>query len=282
MLKNVKQNNDSYAKNDTFVLGYKMKVNFQKYQGTGNDFVMIDNRSGEYDNLTLLQIRNICDRKFGVGADGLIKINSKKDSDYEVDYYNADGTKSFCGNGARCAVEFARTLGIDKTPAQFVAIDGNHSAEVLNGLIKLKMANVSGFELELGDYVLETGSPHYLRFVDSVAETDIVSFGQSIRFSESYKENGINVNVIEEVDSSKIRIRTYERGVEDETLSCGTGATAAAMAFAVKNELDGELEIQVQVEGGELIVSFIRSGREFESVYLTGPATYVFTGEIHV
>lgn len=259
-----------------------MVVKFHKYQGTGNDFVMVDNRDGKYDHLTLLQIRTICDRRFGVGADGLIKINAVSNLDYEVDYYNADGSKSFCGNGARCAVEFARSLGVEKSTVSFDAIDGEHSAEVTLGLIHLQMADVFGYQSELGDYIFETGSPHYIRFVDSVAESDIVSFGQSIRYSDSYKLEGINVNLVEEVAEDKIRIRTYERGVEDETLSCGTGATAAAMAFAVKNELEGKLSIQVDVEGGELEVSFIRSGNRFENVKLVGPATFVFSGEINV
>lgn len=259
-----------------------MLVKFHKYQGTGNDFVMIDNRSGDYDGLSLSQIQRICDRRFGIGADGLIKINSISNLDYEVDYYNADGSKSFCGNGARCAVEFARTLGVEKSNVVFDAIDGEHSAEINAGLIHLQMADVFGFESELGDYIFETGSPHYIRFVDNVSETDIVSFGQSIRYSDTYKLDGINVNVVEEIATHKIRIRTYERGVEDETLSCGTGATAAAMAFAVKNEMEGKLSVEVQVEGGLLEVSFIRSGNRFEDVRLVGPANFVFSGEIDV
>lgn len=260
-----------------------MRIPFYKYQGTGNDFVMIDNFSGEFDNLSISDIQFLCDRKFGIGADGLIKLNAHDSYDFEMDYYNADGSKSFCGNGARCSVAFARFLGKINSETNFIAIDGEHQAFEKNELIHLKMKNVSNYETIDNDFILHTGSPHYIHFTSQNKTFDIVEFGMQIRYSDRFKKEGINVNSTEIINSHSIDVRTYERGVEDETLSCGTGVTAAALAFAVKTNLQKEQKIQIQTLGGELAVSFERNNMNtFSNIYLIGPAVNVFKGEIDV
>lgn len=260
-----------------------MRIKFHKYQGTGNDFVMIDNLSGEYDNLSIDQIVSICDRRFGVGADGLIKINRHADLDFEVDYYNSDGSKSFCGNGARCSVAFVKSLGLIQTETHFWAIDGAHSATIdTANLILLEMSNVTNISKINSDYILNTGSPHYCQFVDELSNHSIVAIGKNIRYSDQFKQDGINVNLIQSMNEHSISIATYERGVEDETLSCGTGATACAIAFAEYNQLTGAHVIEVQVKGGKLSVSFqVDEQRNYTDVHLIGPAQFVFEGEIN-
>lgn len=260
-----------------------MDLKFEKYQGTGNDFVMIDNRTGKWDALSLERIRQLCDRRFGIGADGLIKIGSKEGFDFEVDYYNSDGSKSFCGNGARCSVAFAHSLGITADKVSFWAIDGAHEAEKKNGLVHLRMQNVADIVAVETDFTLNTGSPHYIRFTEKVDEEDMVGIGKSIRYSADFQREGINVNLVQLIDSGLFRIRTYERGVEDETLSCGTGVTAAALAVSVANNQYGALHYAVQSEGGSLAVSFERTEQNrFRNIWLIGPATHVFSGNTDV
>lgn len=256
-----------------------MEIPFVKYQGAGNDFVMIDNRSGKWDHLSLNCIRTICNRKYGVGADGLIKINASNEHDFEVDYYNPDGSRSFCGNGARCAVAFAKSRGIYTSFVRFNAIDGVHEASQVGGIISLMMNDVNEFAQIADDYELNTGSPHYIRFIDEVEDFPVFKEGGAIRYSESYKEQGINVNFVQIKDKNQLYVLTYERGVEDETLSCGTGVTAAAIAFAVKHQLYGEQLISIQTKGGQLQVTFNRVGEQsFHHIYLIGPALPVFEG----
>ncbi|MFY7989814.1 MAG: diaminopimelate epimerase [Fluviicola sp.] len=256
-----------------------MQVKFFKYQGTGNDFVMLDNRDGRYDALSLDQIVSLCDRRFGVGADGLIKINSKTGFDFEVDYYNADGSKSFCGNGARCAVAFADFLGVTQSEVRFLAIDGEHDAVKKGGLVHLKMNDIDQVDLLDPDLTIFTGSPHYLRFCQNVRNEDIYAFGRSVRYSDWYKAEGINVNLIEQNDPKSFKIRTYERGVEDETLSCGTGVTAAAAAMAIENQLFGEYCFKAETMGGQLEVCLDHfESNKFRNVWLIGPAVQVFEG----
>lgn len=257
-----------------------MDVFFSKYQGTGNDFVMIDNRSGKWDHLSLNSIRAMCDRRFGIGADGLIKLNSIDGYDFEVDYYNSDGSKSFCGNGARCAVAFAKSKGINTAHVKFTAIDGEHEASQVGAIVSLLMNDVSSVEAIGKDYVLNTGSPHYIQFVEAVEDFSVFEEGQKIRYSETYKEQGINVNFVEITGKNELFIRTYERGVENETLSCGTGVTAAALAYAVKEKLEEEQLISIKTRGGQLQVRFNRSGEQaFSEIFLIGPAVKVFEGE---
>lgn len=259
-----------------------MKIHFSKYQGTGNDFVMLDNLSGEYNNLSIAQIQAICNRRFGIGADGLIKINASERLAFEMDYYNADGSKSFCGNGARCAVEFATTLGLKTENVNFEAIDGEHFATRTNQEIRVKMKDVNFIESDGVAFVVQTGSPHFVQFQSQDAKTDIVEFGRKIRYSEKYKANGINVNLVQVLADNSISIETYERGVEDETLSCGTGATACALVqdFLLDKELS---RIDVKVKGGNLAVEFKRIGSgQYEEIFLIGPAKFVFSGTIDV
>ncbi len=259
-----------------------MDLRFVKYQGTGNDFVMIDNRSGEWNDLSVSAIQKLCDRRFGIGADGLIKINSISGFDFEVDYYNSDGSKSFCGNGARCSVAFAHELGITADSVSFMAIDGGHEAVKKDGLVYLKMNNVSEIDTSQNEFVLNTGSPHFIHFTENVADFDIVAYGKQIRYSDKYKQEGINVNAIHQLDEHSFEIRTYERGVEDETLSCGTGVTAAALALGAKNGIEGDFEYQVKSQGGDLSVKFTNTNSVFTNIWLIGPAVSVYKGEVNV
>ena len=260
-----------------------MKISFSKYQGTGNDFVMLDNLNGQYDSLTIPQIQLICDRRFGVGSDGLIKINSHNSSDFEVEYFNSDGSKSFCGNGARCSVAFAETLGVNVSDTSFLGIDGLHKASKNQDVISLEMGDVSEITKIENDFVIYTGSPHYIRFIDAINDLDIVQFGKKVRYSEEFKNEGINVNLVEIVDANNLIVNTYERGVEDETLSCGTGVTACVLAFAYQTQLLGEHKVSVKVKGGNLSVFFNQETLgKFTTIHLIGPGEFVFSGEINV
>ncbi len=260
-----------------------MKIYFSKYQGTGNDFVMLDNLNGDYDGLTIEQIQKACDRRFGIGADGLIKINRSDKADFEVDYYNSDGSKSFCGNGARSAVAFAETLGINVQNTTFDAIDGLHTASKTSEIVALEMKDVTSIEKLDSDYILNTGSPHYIQFIEDIQSKDIVQFGKEIRYSDRFKADGINVNLVQSNSQFDLIVNTYERGVEDETLSCGTGVTAAVLAFALNSGLNNQNTVNVKVKGGNLKVSFNRINHsEFKSIQLIGPAEFVFKGEMNV
>lgn len=254
-------------------------IHFEKYQGTGNDFVMLDNRKGEFANLTIDSIKKLCDRRFGIGADGLIWVQNHAEYDFEMRYYNADGSRSFCGNGARCAVKFSKSLGLFNDSAKFLAIDGVHEAQHNEGIVHLKMNEVNKVETEGDAYIIYTGSPHYLKFVDSLKDIDIVELGKSIRYSDKFQKEGINVNAVCK-NNNGISLLTYERGVEDETLSCGTGATAAALALIFSEQKIGNFEIPVKVKGGNLSISGVFDGKTFTNVYLSGPAEKVFDGTI--
>lgn len=258
-----------------------MKLNFFKYQGTGNDFVILDNRDSNLQ-LSTKQINHICDRKFGIGADGLMLLNTSEGYDFEMKYFNADGhMSSMCGNGGRCMVRFAYNAGIHKDEFSFMAVDGLHKAVIdNNGWINLQMNNVDEISMVHSDSVLNTGSPHYVKQVNNIYDYDVDKVGREIRYSSEFKEEGINVNFVE-VEEKKIYVRTYERGVEGETLSCGTGVTAAALVFA-HNE-NGFNRVEVQTPGGHLAVEFIKTGESsFENIWLCGPAEYVFEGVIEI
>jgi diaminopimelate epimerase len=258
-----------------------MILNFHKFQGTGNDFIMVDNFSGKYDNLSVDLVRKLCDRRFGIGADGLIVLHRKEGYDFEMDYFNSDGSKSFCGNGARCSVAFAFTLGLEKEHFQFWAIDGAHEAFLEGENIGVKMKNCE-FPIQVGDdYFLDTGSPHYLVFQDNLTHDKVMELGRKIRYSETYKLNGVNVNLIKAENERELSIATYERGVENETLSCGTGATACALLHA---HLSGQFknEIFVNVKGGKLSIRFEKTQDRFENIWLIGPAKMTFRGEATV
>ncbi|NBR15844.1 MAG: diaminopimelate epimerase [Crocinitomicaceae bacterium] len=259
-----------------------MKVKFSKYEGTGNDFLLLDNLAGKYNELSITQIQKMCQRRFGIGADGLIKINASEKGAFEMDYYNADGSKSFCGNGARCAVEFAGSLGISVENVSFDAIDGLHTAFASKMNVRLKIIDVIEIQQDGTAYVLYTGSPHYVQYDEDLSTKHIISLGRSVRFSPTYNQEGINVNLVKVASPNEISIATYERGVEDETLSCGTGATACAIVqdFLSETPLN---EVIVKVKGGELKVQFERFSKGiYREIYLSGPATFVYSGEIDV
>lgn len=263
-----------------------MEIPFYKYQGTGNDFVIIDNRAHQYLNRADHKIvKRLCDRKFGVGADGLMLLQNSPDYDFEMVYFNADGYEgSMCGNGGRCIVAFAHFLGAIEEECRFIAVDGPHDAKVLSdGWVELKMVDVAEVEKGEGFYFLDTGSPHYVAFAPDVAEIDVVEEGRAIRYSDRFKVEGTNVNFVQE-DVDQLIVATYERGVEDETLSCGTGVTAAALAASLQAgkemEVDGVTDIQAK--GGKLQIKFTKTGNGFENVWLCGPATQVFQGTISI
>jgi diaminopimelate epimerase len=260
-----------------------MKISFQKYQGTGNDFVILDNRTKD-SSLTASHIRHICDRRFGVGGDGLMLLNEKEGYDFEMKYYNADGRESsMCGNGGRCLVKFAYELGIHKNVYHFVASDGLHEAEIdTDGTVSLRMQDVNRVAKFHGDFILNTGSPHYIKMVNDVMNVDVFKKGRDIRYSKEFEQEGINVNFVEHLsDDDKILVRTYERGVEDETWSCGTGVTAAAL-ICYHNE-NGFNDVQVKTLGGTLTVEFDRmDDNHYTNIWLSGPAEKVFEGSIEL
>lgn len=260
-----------------------MKIPFYKYQGTGNDFIIIDDRNGLYSGLTTEQIAKLCDRRFGIGADGLILLQVQDNYDFKMQYFNADGKEStLCGNGGRCIVKFAFDQSIISGNTRFVAIDGPHDAIVESNIVKLKMNDVNSIK-QIDDYfILNTGSPHYVTFVEDAAETNVFFEGKKIRNSEPFKEQGINVNFVEH-QPEKITVRTYERGVENETYSCGTGVVAAAIVNTLTHSQDnGTYHVAVNTLGGKLSVDVNKQDQSFTNIWLNGPANFVFKGEIEI
>lgn len=257
---------------------YMQRFHFFKYQGTGNDFIMIDNREKLFPKADLELISRLCDRKFGIGADGVILIEEDAEVDFEMIYYNPDGSQSLCGNGSRCAVMFANQLGLIEQKTLFRAIDGLHEAFISNERVHLLMHDVEGFEKIDDAFLIDTGSPHYVKYVSDLATKDMVSEGRKVRYSERFSADGVNVNLIEPVEDG-LSIRTYERGVEGETLSCGTGCTAAALAYGLEKDIES---VTLHAMGGDLEVSFKKVNGGFEDIYLIGPAQHVFEGEIEV
>lgn len=258
-----------------------MKIEFYKYQGTGNDFVILDNRENKYNDLTAKQLKLICHRRFGIGADGLMLLNKKDGYDFEMVYYNADGNpSSMCGNGGRCLVQFAYHQGLHKSTYHFIATDGEHLADIgIDYIVRLKMQDVHMVEYHSNHAVLNTGSPHFVKFANNVAEIDVIETGREIRHSKQFEKEGINVNFVESVDEDGIFVRTYERGVEDETMSCGTGVTASALMSAHNEK--GFNRVEVKTPGGHLSVEFEKiDENNFENIWLCGPAELVYKGEI--
>ncbi|SEA00558.1 diaminopimelate epimerase [Psychroflexus halocasei] len=259
-----------------------MKLNFNKYQGAGNDFIMINNRESVYE-FDSKSVQFLCDRRFGIGADGLILLENSEQSqvDFKMKYYNADGYEStMCGNGGRCIVAFAKKLGLIKESCVFEAIDGLHEAYFEKDLVLLKMSDVGEIKQTEDFFYLNTGSPHHIVFVDDISEIDIKKKGADIRYSSAYEsQNGTNVNFIQK-KGNQLLIRTYERGVEDETLACGTGVTATAIASFINYE-NLRKPIEVKAVGGDLSVDFnMKNTQTFEDIWLKGPAEFVFKGEI--
>ena len=251
---------------------------FFKYHGTGNDFIMIDNRQSKV-SLSTQEIEQACHRRFGVGADGLIMIENSEGYDFRMKYYNSDGREgSMCGNGGRCAVQFASDLGIFEEKTTFIAVDGPHDSAIHDGLVSLKMIDVSIISDEEEGYFLNTGSPHLIVFVENIEKIDVKTVGSAIRYSEKWiARGGVNVNFTEISNPDQIKVRTYERGVEDETYSCGTGVTAAAIvSHFVKNTSE---IVNINTLGGQLKVSFNKSNlSDFSNIHLIGPAKFVFKG----
>jgi len=253
-----------------------MTIDFYKYQATGNDFVMIDNRNGKYA-FSNEQISALCHRKFGIGADGLILIQQHDTCDFEMIYYNPDGSQSLCGNGSRCAVKFAYFLGLIDKKTTFVAFDGEHAGEILpNDWVKLKMKDVQNVRLMSDGIFIDTGSPHLVKFVVNLKNYKVYQEGKMIRNGGLFKSEGVNVNFVEALPDNQIFVRTYERGVEDETMSCGTGVTAAAVASIQKGY---NSPVRIKTLGGNLEVEFnSNSNNYYSKVHLIGPAEEVFKG----
>lgn len=257
-------------------------IPFFKYQGTGNDFVMIDQRQKKYiRKKDTALIKRLCDRRFGIGADGLILLQNKKGYDFQMIYFNADGKEStMCGNGGRCIAAFAQHLGIIKSKCRFLAIDGDHEALIKkDSWVELKMSNVENIEVGEDYFLMDTGSPHYIVFVEDIDDIDVFENGQAIRYSQRFRKEGVNVNFVEQTKKNII-VATYERGVEAETLSCGTGVTAAAIAHYLKKPNRRKKQnIPIQSKGGQLAVRFEPKGKNgAEEVWLCGKAEQVFEG----
>ena len=270
-----------------------MKITFTKYQGTGNDFVIVNAYVLDELNLDIHQIRQICERKYGVGSDGLIIIKKSEKTHFKMDFYNPDGSQSFCGNGSRCAVHFAFASSIiDENSCSFEAIDGIHKAYVCQDEVKIEMSHVGVIEKintsimkdSRGEsYIVDTGSPHFVSYVKNKEELNsIIDYGKKIRYSDVFNDKGVNVNLIHSEDSNRIQIRTYERGVEDETFSCGTGATACALIHSSRFNSNQNI-IDIETRGGALKVSFdkMKEGH-FTNVYLIGPVKQIFHGQIEI
>lgn len=261
-----------------------MQIHFYKYQGTGNDFILIDNRDQLIGNLTSSKVAQWCSRKFGIGADGLILLQNKEGFDFEMVYYNADGRiSSMCGNGARCITAFAHFLGITKQQkAYFLAADGSHHAVVKSSnYIELKMTDVAPVNYKPEAMFLDTGSPHHIEFIEQIKDFDVYTNGKAIRYNDTYKKEGTNVNFVEVLNQHYINVATYERGVEDETLSCGTGATAAALAYHLEfSKHHPPSPVRIKTKGGQLMVRFQYQNNFFQDIWLCGPAVQVFKGTI--
>lgn len=257
-------------------------IEFYKYQGTGNDFVMIDNRNLSFEKNTET-VAQLCDRRFGIGGDGLILLENddeNPENDFKMVYYNSDGNEStMCGNGGRCLVAFAHFLDIFEDKCRFNAIDGIHEAEIENGIVKLKMIDVETISKDGDNCVLNTGSPHFVQYIEDIENFDVYHNGYAIRNSETYKKEGINVNFVEPISDDEIFVRTYERGVEDETYSCGTGVTASALTFMANHNLNS---VKVKTLGGNLKVYAEKNSEGFKNVWLEGPAKQVFKGKINI
>lgn len=255
-----------------------MLFSFVKYQGTGNDFVLIDNREANFPIANHEAIAQLCHRNFGIGADGFICIESADSADFYMRYFNADGFEgSLCGNGSRCAIHYAKTLGLTTENVVFAAADGVHHAQFINNEIALELHDVSQWERRENAIFLNTGSPHHMVFVDDVDAVDVARVGQEIAHGAPYFSEGTNVNFVQQLSADKIKVRTYERGVEAETLSCGTGVTAAALAIHISEKSTLE-KIYIQTRGGKLSVSFSPTQKGYTSIILQGPAAPVFTG----
>ncbi|MBD3582722.1 diaminopimelate epimerase [Flavobacterium selenitireducens] len=255
-----------------------MEIRFSKYQGTGNDFVVVDNRGLTFPKNDTGLVAHLCDRRFGIGGDGLLLLENDPDYDFRMVYYNSDGNPgSMCGNGGRCLVAFARNLDVVGETARFIASDGPHFANLFDDIISLQMKDVASVNVEDGYTFLDTGSPHHIEMVEDLENFDVFGRGSQIRYGSLYGQKGSNVNFVKAEADGSFSMRTYERGVEDETLSCGTGATAVAIAMYKTGKTASD-RIRLNVKGGQLEVSFAEKNGVFTNVFLNGPAKSVFEG----
>jgi len=260
-----------------------MKIKFQKYQGTGNDFIIINNNTLSFPDKNKDLIKRLCDKKFGIGSDGLILINPSAKTDFEMLYFNSDGNLgSMCGNGARCSVKFAQNQKIIKNNTIFNAYDGKHSAEIIDNNVFLSMKNVNNIKSYNKDLFIDTGSPHYIKIVGDLENYDVYKEGKKIRNNSRFNNNGgVNVNFVQVISNSEFSVRTFERGVENETLSCGTGAIAVALAmYHLKQTFFKRLTINSK--GGILNVEFKSKKSRFENIFLSGNVEMVFKGQIDI
>jgi len=261
-----------------------VKITFYKYQGAGNDFILIDNREAGIDHRQPALIAHLCDRRFGIGGDGMMFLQNHEGFDFEMIYYNADGNpSSMCGNGGRCIVASAKFLGAIDNETDFLAVDGPHHAKILasGDWVSLRMIDVDSISMDNSDYVLDTGSPHYVQLVKNLDNKNVYQDGYAIRNNGTYKAKGINVNFVEPMTGGYF-VRTFERGVEDETYACGTGVTAVALAMAKHHNQTGSINTPVKVLGGNLNIRFDYDGKKFTNIYLEGPAKQVFKGEVEI
>ena len=260
-----------------------MMLTFYKYEGTGNDFVMIDNRTEFFPKANVQLIERLCDRRFGIGADGLILLETHPQYDFKMVYYNSDGNESsMCGNGGRCLVAFAKQMGVISDTAKFEAVDGYHFATIdSENNVSLQMKDVDAIKNETNYTFLNTGSPHHVELISDLEKLDVKSEGSKIRYSDLYGSAGSNVNFVNQIANDIFAVRTYERGVEDETLSCGTGATAVAIAMHQTGKTKNKT-IAIKVQGGKLKVNFEENNGNYTKVFLIGPATFVFEGKIKI
>jgi diaminopimelate epimerase len=258
-----------------------MTITFNKYQGTGNDFIIIDNRKGFFNTNDTRLVNKLCDRRFGIGADGLMLISNHPEYDFEMKYYNSDGKEgTMCGNGGRCAAAFAFKTGIAGKSQKFMAVDGIHLAEIENNIVSLQMQDVRNIETVGGNYFLNTGSPHYVVFRKDAESMDVYGEGKKLRWADDFAPGGTNVNFVK-AEKKFLYVRTFERGVEDETLSCGTGVTASAIAAVLSGHFD-TIPVPIKTKGGDLAVSFEKDREIIKNIWLRGPGTYVFEGKIDV
>lgn len=261
-----------------------MKQAFYKYQGAGNDFILIDNRLQQFNHQQPELIAGLCNRRFGIGGDGIMFLQLKEAFDFEMVYYNADGKpSSMCGNGGRCIVAFARFLGLIEQETNFLAVDGPHYATISESgdWVSLQMINVDTIKHDGNAFVLNTGSPHYVELVEDLEHKNVYQDGFAIRNNAVYQQDGINVNFVEPMNDGYF-VRTFERGVENETYACGTGVTAVALAMAKNKNQTGAVFTPIKVLGGNLSVKFNYDGTVFTDIFLEGPAKQVFSGEIEI
>ncbi|RYY35530.1 MAG: diaminopimelate epimerase [Sphingobacteriaceae bacterium] len=261
-----------------------MKLYFYKYQGAGNDFILVDNRENTVNHNNPQLLDRLCNRRFGIGGDGIMFLQNHPEYDFEMVYYNADGNpSSMCGNGGRCIVAFAKFLGVIDSETEFLAVDGPHYAKISaeGDWVSLQMIDVADVQRDADAYVLNTGSPHYVTLADNLKDKNVYAEGLAIRNNDTYRAEGININFVEPNDGGYF-VRTFERGVEDETFACGTGVTAVALAMAKHHSQTGHITTPVKVLGGNLSINFNYDGEQFTDIFLEGPAKQVFEGKIEI